>query len=160
MGSSGASSTAGSPTLSTVILSDKMEEKIAAIQLQQEINNYKDEIKDLGEKLETVKVKRAQDQQKMKEFEKMVLQNEQLLEFKSRIMEAQNSLQKEVQKARHEAKEAIDAREQHAEVSNTILITQRRAIQFSSTADSRSLHAGNVRAVGDGGDGDAGQGDG
>ena len=125
MGSSGASSTAGSPTLSTVILSDKMEEKIAAIQLQQEINNYKDEIKDLGEKLETVKVKRAQDQQKMKEFEKMVLQNEQLLEFKSRIMEAQNSLQKEVQKARHEAKEAIDAREQHAEVSNTILITQR-----------------------------------
>ena len=125
VGSSGASSTAGSPTLSTVILSDKMEEKIAAIQLQQEINNYKDEIKDLGEKLETVKVKRAQDQQKMKEFEKMVLQNEQLLEFKSRIMEAQNSLQKEVQKARHEAKEAIDAREQHAEVSNTILITQR-----------------------------------
>ena len=39
--SSAGSSSAASPTLSTVILSDKMEEKIAAIQLQQEINNYK-----------------------------------------------------------------------------------------------------------------------
>ena len=58
---SGGSSAAGSPTLSTVILSDKMEEKIAAIQLQQEINNYKEDIKDLGEKVDTLKVKRAQD---------------------------------------------------------------------------------------------------
>ena len=93
---SGGSSSAASPTLSTVILSDKMEEKIAAIQLQQEINNYKEEIKDLGEKVDTLKVKRAQDQQKLKEMEKMVLQNEQLMEFKSRIMEAQSALQKEV----------------------------------------------------------------
>ena len=95
-GSSAGSSSAASPTLSTVILSDKMEEKIAAIQLQQEINNYKEEIKDLGEKVDTLKVKRAQDQQKLKEMEKMVLQNEQLMEFKSRIMEAQSALQKEV----------------------------------------------------------------
>ena len=94
--SSAGSSSAASPTLSTVILSDKMEEKIAAIQLQQEINNYKEEIKDLGEKVDTLKVKRAQDQQKLKEMEKMVLQNEQLMEFKSRIMEAQGALQKEV----------------------------------------------------------------
>jgi hypothetical protein len=41
---------------STVLLSDKMEEKVQQIQLQQEINNYKDEIKDLQEKLETLKV--------------------------------------------------------------------------------------------------------
>ena len=32
----------------------------------------------------------------IKEMEKMVLQNEQLMEFKSRIMEAQSALQKEV----------------------------------------------------------------
>ena len=41
---------------STVLLSDKMEEKVQQLQLQQEINNYKDEIKDLQEKLETLKV--------------------------------------------------------------------------------------------------------
>ena len=44
-----------------VILSDKMEEKINNMQLQQEINNYKDDMKDLQEKLDTLKVKRAQD---------------------------------------------------------------------------------------------------
>jgi archaellum component FlaC len=33
-----------------------MEEKVQQLQLQQEITNYKDEIKDLQEKLETLKV--------------------------------------------------------------------------------------------------------
>jgi len=41
---------------STVLLSDKMEEKVQQIQFQQEIANYKDEIRDLQEKLETLKV--------------------------------------------------------------------------------------------------------
>ncbi len=42
---------------STVLLSDKMEEKVQQIQFQQEISNYKDEIRDLQEKLETLKVR-------------------------------------------------------------------------------------------------------
>ena len=92
--SSTADSSGASPTLTQVILSDKMEDKIAAIHLQQEINNYKDEIKDYQEKVETLKGKRAQDKEKMKDFEKLMIQNEQLLEFKTRIMEAQNQLQK------------------------------------------------------------------
>ena len=89
-----------------------MEAKIQEVQQQQEINNYKDDIRDLTEKLETIKVRRAQDNAKMKEYEKMVLHNQQLMEFKARILEAQNSLQKEVQKAKHEAQEAVNAREQ------------------------------------------------
>merc|ERR1719341_3095900 len=121
-----------------VILSDKMEEKIAAIQLQQEINNYKEEIKDLGEKVDTLKVKRAQDQQKLKDFEKMVLQNEQLMEFKSRIMEAQGALQKEVQKAKHEAKEAIDAREQHAEEMSELSETVEMATLDKEMAEEKA----------------------
>jgi hypothetical protein len=40
-----------------VLLSDKMEEKVQQIQFQQEISNYKDEIRDLQEKLETLKVR-------------------------------------------------------------------------------------------------------
>jgi len=109
------SSGSGSPALSTVILSEKMEEKIAVIQLQQEITGYKDELRDISEKLETLKIKRAQDKEKMKDHEKLKMQNEQLQEFKVRIMEAQSSLQKEIQKARHEAKEATEARDAHAE---------------------------------------------
>lgn len=113
--SSSNSSATASPSLSTVLLSEKMEEKVQNMQMQQEINNYKDEIKDLGEKLETLKVKRAQDKEKMKEFEKIVLQNEQLVEFKGRIMESQSALQKELQKAKHDAREAVEAKDRHAE---------------------------------------------
>lgn len=60
-------------------------------------------------------VKRLQDKEKLKDFDKMKLQLEQLLEFKSRIMESQTSLQREVQRAKQEAREAIEARDMHAE---------------------------------------------
>ena len=115
-----------------------MEEKIAAIQLQQEINNYKEEIKDLGEKVDTLKVKRAQDQQKLKELEKMSLQNEQLLEFKARIMEAQTALQREVQRARQEAVEAVDAREQHAEEMSELAETVEMATLDKEMAEEKA----------------------
>jgi hypothetical protein len=36
-----------------------MEEKVQQIQFQQEISNYKDEIRDLQEKLETLKVRKS-----------------------------------------------------------------------------------------------------
>ena len=42
-----------------MLLSDKMEEKVQQIQFQQEISNYKDEIRDLQEKLETLKVRKS-----------------------------------------------------------------------------------------------------
>ena len=38
-------------------------------------------MKDLQEKLDTLKIKRAQDKEKMKDYEKMVLQNEQVCIF-------------------------------------------------------------------------------
>ena len=55
-GGAGAVAGSGSPALSTVILSEKMEEKIAVIQLQQELSSAKEEVRDLQEKLETLKV--------------------------------------------------------------------------------------------------------
>jgi hypothetical protein len=60
-------------------------------------------------------VKRLQDKEKLKDFDKIKLQLEQLFEFKSRIMESQTSLQREVQRAKQEAREAIEARDTHAE---------------------------------------------
>ena len=54
----------------------------------------------------------------------MKFAHEQLLEFKSRIMESQAALQKDLQKARHEAREAAEARdkvaEETAELSETV----------------------------------------
>ena len=83
-------------------MAERLEEKAASIAQTQELAKTKDEIVDLTEKLETLKLKRAKDQEKIKEYEKLKIQCEQLLEFKSRIMESQNALQKEVQKAKHE----------------------------------------------------------
>ena len=66
-----------------------MEEKVAHLQTQQELNAAKEESDDLKEKLETLKIKRAKDLEKLKEFEKMRIQYDQLVEFKARIMESQ-----------------------------------------------------------------------
>jgi dynactin 1 len=60
-------------------------------------------------------VKRSQDRERLKENDKLRLQNEQLLEFKSRILEAQTVLQRELSKAKMDAREAIEAKERHAD---------------------------------------------
>jgi len=60
-------------------------------------------------------VKRLQDKERLKDFDKMKLQLEQLLEFKSRIMESQTSLQRELKRAKQEAREAVEARDTHAD---------------------------------------------
>ena len=70
-------------------LSERLEEKVAHLQTQQELNAAKEESDDLKEKLETLKIKRAKDLEKLKEFEKMRIQYDQLVEFKARIMESQ-----------------------------------------------------------------------
>ncbi|XP_042867892.1 dynactin subunit 1-like isoform X13 [Penaeus japonicus] len=103
--------TPGAPSSAMQTLEDKM----AAMQTQQEMENLRGEIRDLNEKLETLRVKRAQDKEKLKESEKLKLQLEQLLEFKSKIMESQAQLQREMQKAKQDAREAIESREKHME---------------------------------------------
>ncbi|XP_042217194.1 dynactin subunit 1-like isoform X4 [Homarus americanus] len=92
-----------------------LEDRVVALQNQQEMENLRGEIHDLNEKLETLRVKRAQDKEKLKEAEKMKLQYEQLVEFKSRIMESQAQLQREIQKAKAEAREALETRDRHME---------------------------------------------
>ncbi|XP_023289847.1 dynactin subunit 1 isoform X2 [Orussus abietinus] len=90
-----------------------VEEKLSQLQLAQENENLKAQMRDLNEKLDTLRVKRMQDKEKFKEFEKAKLHLEQLLEFKNKVMESQASLQRELQRARQEAREAQVAREQY-----------------------------------------------
>ena len=114
---SGSGDTKASPQASAAAakISERLEEKVAHLHTQQELATLKEETDDLKEKLETLKIKRAKDLEKLKEFEKMRIQFDQLVEFKARIMESQSQLQKEVQKAKHEAREAVEAKERHAE---------------------------------------------
>lgn len=85
------------------------------MQAQLQLQKAKEDITELEEKLETLKLKRAKDLEKLKEYEKARIQLDQMSEFKTKIMESQAALQRELQKARHEAREAVEARERHAE---------------------------------------------
>lgn len=65
-----------------------------------EVECLKAEVKDLQEKLETLKIKRAEDKVKLKEYEKTKIQLQQLQEFKNKITESQADLQKQLAQAK------------------------------------------------------------
>ncbi|XP_053623105.1 dynactin subunit 1 isoform X2 [Plodia interpunctella] len=92
-----------------------VEDKLANLQAQQEITSLKSEVEDLKEKLETLKVRRAEDREKLRELERLRLQLEQANEFKSRIMESQAQLQRDLQRAKQEVREAQEALDAHNE---------------------------------------------
>lgn len=104
----GQSLTSPSPALTA-------EDKLHALQQQQELDELKIQNRDLTEKLDTLKQRRSEDKERLREFDKMKTQFEQLQEFKSKIMDAQTQLQRDLQRAKQEAKDAMEARDQHAE---------------------------------------------
>ncbi|XP_029450581.1 dynactin subunit 1-like isoform X2 [Rhinatrema bivittatum] len=73
------------------------------------------QVKDLEEKLETLKIKRNEDKAKLKELEKYKIQLEQLQEWKSKIQEQQADLQRQLKDAKKEAKEALEGKERYME---------------------------------------------
>lgn len=91
------------------------EDKLNTLQQQQQIDDLKLQVRDLTEKLETLKQRRNEDKERLREFDKKNTQFEQMQEFKAKIMDAQSQLQRELQRARQETKDAIDARDQHIE---------------------------------------------
>ncbi|ENN75835.1 hypothetical protein YQE_07565, partial [Dendroctonus ponderosae] len=92
-----------------------IDEKLSQLQLQQELENNQKQMQELNEKIETLKIKRQEDKQKLKDYDKLKIQLEQLIEFKAKILEAQNCLQRELQRAKLDVKEAVEAKEAHAE---------------------------------------------
>ncbi|KAF7666140.1 hypothetical protein LDENG_00116810 [Lucifuga dentata] len=81
----------------------------------QEEEALRAQVKDLEEKLETLKMKRTEDKVKLKELEKHKIQLEQLQEWKTKMQEQQNELQKQLKEAKREAKEALEAKERYME---------------------------------------------
>lgn len=57
-------------------------------------------MRDLEEKLETLRLKRAEDKAKLKELEKYKIQLEQVQEWKSKMQEQQADLQRRLKEAR------------------------------------------------------------
>ncbi|XP_053208639.1 dynactin subunit 1-like [Panonychus citri] len=77
--------------------------------------DYPAKVKDLEEKLLTLKIKRAEDGRKIQEMERIKIQNQQLLEFKKQILESRAELQKQLVQAKKDAEEAIADKARHAE---------------------------------------------
>jgi len=59
-------------------MSSSINAQMESLHQQQEIDGLRAEVKDLQEKLDTLKVKRAQDSAKLKEFEKTKIQLQQV----------------------------------------------------------------------------------
>ncbi|XP_043222013.1 dynactin subunit 1-like isoform X2 [Amphibalanus amphitrite] len=110
----------------------------SAADQQREIDNLRDEVKDLNEKLETLKTKRAQDRDKLKELDKMRIQLEQLQEFKARMLEQQAQLQKELKKAKEERQEAIEERQRIQEETSDVQETLEMAALDKEMADEKA----------------------
>ena len=55
-----------------------IDERLTNVQQQQEIEGLRVEVKDLNEKLDTLKIKRNEDKAKLKEFEKTKIQLQQV----------------------------------------------------------------------------------
>ncbi|KAJ8686968.1 hypothetical protein QAD02_022762 [Eretmocerus hayati] len=120
------------------MMSSTMEDKLTHLQLAQENEQLKAQIKDLSERIEILRVKRMQDKEKMKENEKMRLQLEQLIEFKSKVMESQASLQRELQRARQEARDAHAAREQYQDEMSDLAETVEMATLDKEMAEEKA----------------------
>lgn len=91
------------------------EDKLNALHQQQENDELRSKIRDLTEKLDTLKQRRTEDKERLREFDKMKLQYDQLQEFKTKIMDAQSHLQRELQRSRQETKDAIDGKNQYVD---------------------------------------------
>uniref|UniRef100_A0A8V5G952 Dynactin subunit 1 n=1 Tax=Melopsittacus undulatus TaxID=13146 RepID=A0A8V5G952_MELUD len=117
MSSSEPSTPAQTPLVAPIIPSPSLASPIAppVPSPTKEEENLRAQVRDLEEKLETLKVKRNEDKAKLKELEKYKIQLEQVQEWKSKMQEQQAELQKRLKEAKKEAKDALEAKERYME---------------------------------------------
>uniref|UniRef100_A0A7N6FC61 Dynactin subunit 1 n=1 Tax=Anabas testudineus TaxID=64144 RepID=A0A7N6FC61_ANATE len=89
--------------------------KMTKMKGEHEEESLRAQVKDLEEKLETLKMKRTEDKAKLKELEKHKIQLEQLQEWKTKMQEQQAELQKQLKEAKREAREAQEAKDRYME---------------------------------------------
>ncbi|XP_068443495.1 dynactin subunit 1-like isoform X2 [Clinocottus analis] len=73
------------------------------------------QVKDLEEKVETLKIKRSEDKVKLKDLEKAKIQLEQLQEWKTKMQDQQSELQKQLKEAKKDAREAQESKDHYME---------------------------------------------
>ena len=82
-------------------------------------------------------MKRNLDKEKLKDYDKTKIQLEQLQEFKARILESQKDLQKELQRAKEEARKALDDKNLHADEMAAVTDTIEMAVLDKEMAEEK-----------------------
>ncbi|CAH1783867.1 unnamed protein product [Owenia fusiformis] len=119
-------------------MSKSIDSQMFGLQQQQEMDGLKAEVKDLEEKLETIKIKRAEDKTKLKEAEKMKIQLQQLQEYKTRMQETQQDLQRQLQASKKEAKDSQDAFERYKDEMSDLAETVEMAALDKEMAEEKA----------------------
>jgi dynactin 1 len=93
-----------------------------------EMEALREKVKDLESKLDTIRVRRAQDKEKLKDYERVRIQSEQLHENKRQMSEKIAELSKLKALAEKEAKEAREEQLRHAEEMKDLVETAEIAV--------------------------------
>ncbi|XP_065362108.1 dynactin subunit 1 [Calliphora vicina] len=99
-----------SPTFSTMMLNSSSSN---LQDLKQQNRHLEARIVELNKEIEVLKSQKTEDIRKLQDMERLRLQNEQLVEFKVRIMDQQTNLQRELQRLRQELRELHEAKGQY-----------------------------------------------
>ena len=100
-----ASLSPGAAATSPLNISDAVSASLEVLQLRQENDALKNDVQDRDEKLDTLKLKRQEDKNKLKDMEKLKIQLEELQRYKVKMQESNADLQKHLQTAKREAKD-------------------------------------------------------
>ena len=100
-----ASLSPGATATSPLNISDAVSASLEVLQLRQENDALKNDVQDRDEKLDTLKLKRQEDKNKLKDMEKLKIQLEELQRYKVKMQESNADLQKHLQTAKREAKD-------------------------------------------------------
>lgn len=103
-----------------------------------QVEYLRSEVKDYSEKLETLRLKRQEDKQKLIDYEKCKIQLQQLVEYKTKMTELHSELQRQLQTAKKEAKEAIEAREAYQEEMSGLAESMEMATLDKEVAEERA----------------------
>ncbi|KAH7636473.1 dynactin subunit 1-like protein [Dermatophagoides farinae] len=103
-----------------------------------ELQEANEKIKDLESKLNTLMLKRAEDRQKFKEFERLKIQNEQLLENKKQMAEKIAELSKSKMQSENEAREAREEQVRQAEEIKDLVDNAEMAVIDKEMAENKS----------------------
>ena len=101
------------------------------------IEELKEKVKDLQSKLDTLLVRRAQDKEKMKDYERLKIQCDQLVENKRQMSDKVAELSKAKASAEKEAKEAREEQMRHAEEMKDLVETAEMAIIDKEMAENK-----------------------